>query len=376
MTTAFASTNSNTTKVRIRQFVSKDTNLQATILLGPKFNMLFLSGRAETDSAREFQLWLGDEVLGRSSDKNILLVLDKISFLSSSALGTIHLMSQETNRQLIIMGVKPPIKKGLTAVNVLETPGKVFFFDNLEQMKARIPIPPQLGDIIDQKYKELIVYSPEVSREADIYKSYHPEWTSEQIAEELAMDAPYINEAQSSNVLLLPARYEMVVPVYLFFKRLAQEYGFYDNSDNAQAAWSDYDCEVLSKEIVENIVRWGYKDRKPGGFIARATVKNNQLFVGFADWGIGYKPNLLAKMLRLGGQGHNRIRHLIGALYKGGNVNHVVRHHSPAPELSDKQKKAITKRLGPQLFEKGYVLVLALPVRKTPSVEYEDSGEL
>ena len=363
-----------TAKVRIRQFVSKDKNLQATILLGPKFNMVFMSGRAETDSARELQLWLADDIMNKSADKNVLLVLDKVVFLSSSALGMINLLSQETKKQLIVMGVKPHVRKGLTAVNVIETPGKIFFFDNLERMRARIDIPPQLAKIIDQKYRELVEFESEKTREGDIYKSYHPEWSSEEISEELMMDAPYLNEAKTSNVLVLPARYEMVAAVYLFFKRLAEEYGFYDESGQAQDALTDHDCEALAKEIVENIVRWGYKDRKPGGFIVRATVQGNQVLIGFADWGIGHKPNFLAKMLRLGGQGQNRIRHMIQMLYKGEDTANVVRHHSPAPELSEKQKKSITKRHGPQAFEKGYVLVLALPVRRTPELEY-DSGD-
>ena len=42
--------------------------------------------------------------------------------------------------------------------------------------------------------------------------------------------------------------------------------------------------------------------------------------------------------------------------------------------LNEKLRKTITKKIGPQQFERGYVLVVAFPVRAQPELEY-DSGD-
>lgn len=171
----------------------------------------------------------------------------------------------------------------------------------------------------------------------------------------------------------MPARFESAVVTFTFLRRLAKDYGLFDTTETAPHALTAYDSEVLAKEITENIVRWGFSEQ-PGGFIAKASVAESTLTIGFADWGTGFQPNLINKMLRLGGQGQKRITHLVQALYPNNATEAVVRSLSPAPVLRREQKLEIEKRLGPQRFGPGYVLVMRWPTRKQPDIDYQDGA--
>lgn len=362
----------------VRNYRSSDGQFDSTILWAANFVMVMLSGRAETDAAREFHIFARKHLLTRSDDLHIIVSLDHVSFLSSTALGTIGQIRQRTRRYFIVSGLRGDIKKGLAAVGVREKPGEVYFFAALADMMQKIKFPERLAQFIRERQAALNVVTSEGLREADILKSYYPDWTAEQIKKRLTEMFHQLSEAFSSNYLILPATFDSVVPVFIFLRRLVKEHGLHDASGNKANALSDADCEALAKEVVENIVRWAFNhSERQGGFVVRANTSGSQLLLGFADWGQGQNYNTrnrINRLLGLGGQGHKRIRQLIAALYDKDQADDFVRSQSPAPVFRTEQRAEIEKKLGPQRFGPGFVLVLKLPIRKRADINYESGN--
>ncbi len=360
--------------VVIKQFGSRDKLLDCVVMNVASFTLVFLSGRAETDGAREVHMFLRKYVLSSVGEKEILLFLDNLSFVSSTALGTFANLNKAARKYFIVSGIKPEIRKGLAAVGVL--PGKennVFYFDNILQVSTRLKINPKLTQLMLKKHEEMTVFESTGLREADIVKSYYPDLTENEIRTILREQYSNISAAYSSNFLVLPASYLSVVAVYTFIRRVAKDYGFYNLSDDDHFL-SEYDCEVIAKEIVENIVNWAYENRKGAGFILKAAIDDNKLSIGFADWGSGYKPNFIKRILGLGGQGHKRLEGLARSIDGNAGDKNLIRFRSPAPTLRATQKADIEKKLGPQKFEKGSVFIIRFPILNEPDVEYQTNG--
>lgn len=255
-------------------------NLFSRFLFDEETNIcaIILSGSLDTHSILSLQNEIKQMIT--TGEYNFIVDLSHATSISSKGLGFLIYLAK--HRKNFIFLSYPP-ESILKPFQLLDMKDLFKYYHSIDELKDMAMIPERLILPIQQE-KVLI---REVTYKKKWKKILRDYLTTEEEKEEIEKMAPYIEQADNSDSIVLPSEEKYSCVLYRFLNRIFSEV---ENIDREQV--DDTIIELAAKELVTNAVKHGYDYRKDGVIEVNFNSTEDKIEINFIDYGKGFSPEI------------------------------------------------------------------------------------
>lgn len=295
--------------------------------------VLTLGGRAETQDSGVLQEFLHQQVLERDPRWNFLVNVANLDYLSSTALRIFVDLDMYKAEALHVAGGKEKLLRSLETVGLAADRQRgIALHVDVKAALESLGLPPEVFQLCATDELRVGRDPRGFAKEVDLLK-----WSSRErvlglhLAKDLfRLDRLFTDHFEKAPVLVVPTETRYGVLIFKFLKRILAEAGLYREIRKDPRFLDEDDLEVLTKELLENAIDHGYRGRGHGLVAVEARHLEDRFELAFSDFGEGYNPGFLRRMVGRGGLGLTRLQRMF-ALGGGKNPRRNLGILSPTP---------------------------------------------
>jgi anti-anti-sigma factor len=239
---------------------------------------IILSGSLDTHSILSLQKEINQIIT--TGKYNFIVDLSLTTSISSKGLGFLIYLAKY--RKNFIFLSYPP-KSIIKPFQLLDMKDLFKYYHDIDELK-NVDIVPERLILPIQQEKVLI---REVKYKMKWKKILRDYLTHEEETKEIEKMAPFLEQADNLDSIILPSEEKYSCIIYRFLNRIFSEA---ENIDRNEV--DDTIVELIAKELMTNAVKHGYDYRKDGVIEANFKSAEDKIEINFIDYGKGFSSEI------------------------------------------------------------------------------------